>query len=130
MLLNQYRRFSVQGKNLILAGLPDQAALRSHEVGPNRSFLQTLPEGTRILLKHRPSTVGEGINLQLSGHTHGGHLFFLKWLIGSYNGRLVGGLYDIAGAKLYISSGTGVWAGFSSRLGVPSEISHIILRRL
>lgn len=39
-----------------------------------------------------------------------------------------GGLYEASGMKLYVSPGTGQWAGFSSRLGVPSEITHIILR--
>lgn len=63
-----------------------------------------------------------------SGHTHGGHLFFLKWLISAFNGGLVEGLYNMGGRKLYVSPGTGIWAGFSCRVGVPSEITHIILR--
>ncbi|MDD2465695.1 MAG: metallophosphoesterase [Desulfobulbus sp.] len=131
MLQNQYRSFSVQGKILILAGVPDQAARRFHEDGTDPRFIQSLPQGTRILLKHRPSSGTEynGVDLMLSGHTHGGHLFFLKWLIGSYNGGLVGGLFDRSESKLYVSPGTGVWAGFSCRLGVPAEITRLILRR-
>ncbi|VTR68108.1 hypothetical protein DESC_690045 [Desulfosarcina cetonica] len=30
--------------------------------------------------------------------------------------------------KLYVSPGTGLWSGFSCRLGVPSEITRIVLR--
>lgn len=131
MLENEARTFSIRGKNLVLAGVPDPAALHFGEVGPDRGFLQPLPEGIRVLLQHRPTalTGDTKMDLQLSGHTHGGHLFFLKWLIASYNGGLAGGLFDFAGSKLYVSPGTGVWAGFSCRLGVPSEITHIILRR-
>ena len=131
MLQNECRTFSVQGKNLVLAGVPDPAAPHFGEVGPDRGFLQALPDGIRVLLQHRPSAASgkDDVDLQLSGHTHGGHLFFLKWLIASFNGGLVGGLFDFDGAKLYVSPGTGVWAGFSCRLGAPSEIAHIILRQ-
>jgi len=131
MLENSYRAFSIRGKTLVLAGVADQAALMFGEPGPDYTFLQTLPQGTHILLQHRPTGTPEQgrTDLQLSGHTHGGHLFFLKWLIASYNGGLISGLSDVNGAKLYISSGTGVWAGFSCRLGVPSEIALLILRR-
>lgn len=131
MLENEYRSLSVQGETLVLSGLADQAARRFGGAGPERGFLHTRPEGLHVLLQHRP-TVPAGdtkVDLQLSGHTHGGHLFFLKRLIASYNHGLVGGLYDFAGAKLYVSPGAGLWAGFSCRLGVPSEITHIILRQ-
>lgn len=131
MLQNEYRTFSIQGEKLVLAGVPDSAALHFGEVGPDHGFLQTLPEGLRVLLQHRSSalTGDTKVDLQLSGHTHGGHLFFLKWLIASFNGGLAGGLFDFEGAKLYVSPGTGVWAGFSCRLGAPAEITHIILRQ-
>lgn len=132
MLQNEYRVFAVNGRNLILAGVPDKAALRYGEVGPDRQFLNgSIPDGTRILLQHRPGTIParDEVDLQLSGHTHGGHIFFLKWLIASFNGGLVAGIFDFQGAKLYVSPGTGVWSGFSCRLGAPPEISRIILRQ-
>ncbi|MBM9616611.1 metallophosphoesterase [Desulfobulbus rhabdoformis] len=130
MLSNDFRSFSVQGTPLILAGVPDSAARHFGEDGPDPVLFQKLPEGFHLLLQHRPAPISKEskIDLQLSGHTHGGHLFFLKWLIGSFNGNLVGGLYDFAGSKLYITPGTGVWAGFSTRLGVPAEITRIVLR--
>ena len=40
----------------------------------------------------------------------------------------VSGLYQVDGMKLYVSNGTGLWNGFMFRLGVPSEITEIILR--
>jgi len=132
MLQNEYRTFSIRGKSLVLAGVPDQTSLHFRENGPNPGLLQDAPsDGVRVLLQHRPSGASgnTGADLQLSGHTHGGHLFFLKWLIASFNGGLAVGLFDFGGPKLYVSPGTGVWSGFSCRIGSPSEISRIILRK-
>jgi uncharacterized protein len=131
ILQNESRTFHMQGKNLVLAGVPDLAATHYQETGPDLQSLQdSTPEGVRVLLQHRPSGVSEGFqpDLQLSGHTHGGNLFFIKWLIAAFNGGLVGGLFDLGQMKLYVSPGTGIWAGFSCRLGIPSEITRIILR--
>jgi predicted MPP superfamily phosphohydrolase len=36
-------------------------------------------------------------------------------------------MYQVDGMTLYVSSGAGLWNGFLFRLGVPSEITEIIL---
>ena len=131
---------SAGGSELVIAGVPDQTELHYGGTGPDiKAALQDAPETVSILMVHRPRREreagksnggGEKISadLQLSGHTHGGHLIFMKWLIATFNGGLVNGLYEVDNTKLYVSPGTGVWAGFSCRLGVPSEITHIVLR--
>jgi hypothetical protein len=131
MLDNEHRVIDINGSKLIIAGVPDTYQKRFTGKGPD--FLKAVknaPEGVSVLLSHRPDGVPLNINadLQLSGHTHGGHIFFLKWLIGSYNGGLVNGLYEINKRKIYVSPGTGLWAGFSCRIGVPSEITRIVLK--
>ena len=132
MLQNEHRILSVAGGvELVVAGVPDQAGLHYGGAGPDIDrALAGAPDTVRVLLAHRPNGIAEKIDadLQLSGHTHGGHLFFLKWLISSFNGGLVKGLYVPGGRVLHVSPGTGVWSGFSCRLGVPSEITRIILR--
>jgi len=131
MLRNEHRTLSVNGAELVIAGVPDLTAQQFGEVGPDsEKALEGAPDGTRVLLKHRPSRASGNtrVDLQLSGHTHGGHLFFLKWLIASFNGGLIEGLFDMDGTKLYVSPGTGLWPGFSIRLGVSSEITRINLR--
>ncbi len=132
MLHNEHRILSVAGgAELVIAGVPDQAGLHYGEAGPDiKHALAGAPDTVRVLLAHRPNGIAERIDadLQLSGHTHGGHLFFMKWLISTFNGGLAEGLYDLGGRALYVSPGTGIWSGFSCRLGVPSEITHIILR--
>jgi predicted MPP superfamily phosphohydrolase len=88
------------------------------------------PERPAVLLAHDPSTFKRasslGIDLQLSGHTHGGQIWPFAWLV-----RLaipfVAGLYRRAGAILYVSRGTGFW-GPPMRLGSPAEIGEIVLR--
>lgn len=129
MLRNEHVTLNISGKKLVIAGVNDKRASRFKVEGSDiTKALKNAPETTRILLAHRPDFFTENIDLQLSGHTHGGHLFFLKPLIGHFNNGLTSGLYSIKNTKLYLSPGTGLWAGFSCRLGVPSEITKIILK--
>jgi predicted MPP superfamily phosphohydrolase len=132
MLRNEHRILSVaDGAELVIAGVPDEAADHYGGAGPDsKTALAAAPDTVSILMAHRPTGIAGRSNadLQLSGHTHGGNLFFLKWLISAFNGGLVGGLYALDGMTLYVSPGTGIWSGFSCRLGVPAEITHIILR--
>lgn len=118
---------------LVLGGVNDHAARAFGLETPNvdKAFSHA-PDGPRILLSHRPYLPGTVPNkktqLQLSGHTHGGLLFFLSPLIAQFNGGYVNGLYRAGGGFLYVSPGTGLWSGFSCRVGVPSEITRLILR--
>ncbi len=132
MLHNEYRMIgTAPDAQLVLAGVPDRTQKLYNGSGPDVTQAFTgAPDSARILLAHRPIEINSSQDeyLQLSGHTHGGHLFFMQWLISSFNGGLVNGLYHIDDKLLYISPGTGLWAGFSCRLGVPAEITRIVLR--
>ena len=87
----------------------------------------------RILLAHRPTRLAEhaacGIRLQLSGHTHGGAARGLDRFVARANEGHVRGIYREHGLTLYVNSGTGQWAGFPTRLGVPPEITLLTLKR-
>ncbi len=82
-----------------------------------------------LLLAHDPSTFHaasrEGVDLQLSGHTHGGQIWPFRYLV-----RLavpwVAGLYARAESQLYVSRGTGFW-GPPMRLFAPAEIGELTL---
>jgi predicted MPP superfamily phosphohydrolase len=88
-------------------------------------------ERPAILLAHDPSTFkrasGMGIDLQISGHTHGGQIWPFGHLV-----RLaipfVAGRFECQGAQLYVSRGTGFW-GPPMRLRAPAEITEIVVRR-
>ncbi len=83
-----------------------------------------------LLLAHDPSTFREaarrGIDLQLSGHTHGGQIWPFRHLV-----RLVvpwvDGHHRAGPAQLYVSRGTGFW-GPAMRLLAPAEITELVLK--
>lgn len=132
MLQNQSVVFRKDNQPLVIGGTTDFGAYRFglEEADITKTFSHT-EKSPRILLTHQPKTsyrTKEPIDLQLSGHTHGGHLFFLYPLIGYFNDWLVSGLYQRGDKQIYVSNGTGLWGGFSQRFGVPSEITEIILR--
>ncbi|WP_418765983.1 metallophosphoesterase [Mailhella sp.] len=129
MLNNEHR---VLPGGLVIGGVPDNTVARFGGEGAdvNAAFARA-PQRPRVLLSHKPSDKGipsPDVDLQLSGHTHGGLIRFLAPLIGRYNGGYVNGLYQTPqGGLLYVSPGTGLWNGFSCRLGVPSEITRFVL---
>jgi uncharacterized protein len=82
-----------------------------------------------ILLAHQPQAIIEaeklGVDLQLSGHTHGGQIYPWNYLVALVT-PYVGGLYKHKTATLYVSRGTGYW-GPPMRLGADAEITHLEL---
>jgi predicted MPP superfamily phosphohydrolase len=82
-----------------------------------------------VLLAHQPQTIVEaeslGVDLQLSGHTHGGQMFPWKYAVALVT-PYVAGLYRHKSAALYVSRGTGYW-GPPMRVGAPAEITQLEL---
>ena len=108
-----------------LAGIDDDVGpswLPDH--GPN--LPQALAKRQRnqpvILLAHRPTQLPNAaehdVDLQLSGHTHGGQIKPLHLLEFPY----VWGLYQLKRTILYVSAGTGYW-GPPMRIGTRAEIT-------
>lgn len=83
-----------------------------------------------ILLAHDPSTfpaaVAADVDLQLSGHTHGGQIWPFNLLVRAAVG-FVAGHYRRENSQLLVSHGTGYW-GPPMRLRAPAEIIEITLR--
>jgi len=83
-----------------------------------------------VFLYHQPIRFEEaaafGIGLQLSGHTHGGQLFPLRYISRLIYPRTPG-LHRIAASYLYVNRGAGTW-GPPMRLGSRPEIALIRLR--
>lgn len=125
---------------LALGGFPDGGRFPQ---GGGREWWRTFAAATngefRVLLEHQPSGVVLNvrecdIRLQLSGHTHGGVMPGLSRLVAMYNYGYVRGLYPAPGRAdgvryLYVSPGTGQWAGFPMRFFNDSEITLFVLRR-
>lgn len=134
-LANSHAAISRGGSKLVLAGITDSTAQRFDLPAPNlKGALSGAPAGAPvILLDHKPggarSAAKEGVSLQLSGHTHGGMIKGMHWLVARFNRGFVSGFYDVDGMKLYVNNGTALWNGFALRIGVPSELTVITLRR-
>ena len=83
-----------------------------------------------VLLAHDPNTFEKasqyGVDLQLSGHTHGGQIWPFRHLV-RLSTPWIAGLYRLGSSAVYVSRGTGFW-GPPMRLGAPAEITELILR--
>jgi uncharacterized protein len=133
VLVNSNMTLTRDKAAIAVAGVTDEAAPSFGMEGPNLdAALQGLEGLPLVLLKHRPIgaalSSSKGVGLQLSGHTHGGMIKGLDQVARYANGGFVSGRYQIGAMNLYVSNGTALWNGFPIRLGVPSEITEIVLR--
>jgi predicted MPP superfamily phosphohydrolase len=134
-LTNSHALIERDGAQLVLAGVTDLSAPRAGLPGPDlKQALAGAPSTAPIiLLDHQPRNArraaSRGVRLQLSGHTHGGMIRVLDRIIAGANEGFVSGFYDVDGMQLYVNNGTALWPGFAMRLGVPSELTRITLRR-
>ncbi len=133
MLQNEHRMLTINGEPVALIGLTDHAAERFGKPMPNLKQAMTglPPYHLSLLMAHQPKDARknsrQGIDLQLSGHTHGGMVRGLDLLVSRVNKGFVSGWYHLGKMAMFVSPGTGLWSGFALRLGVPGEISLIIL---
>jgi predicted MPP superfamily phosphohydrolase len=131
-LLNSHEVITYGGAKFLIAGITDPAASQMGGVVPNLDeAFRGAPSDCypRILLAHQPGiaplAAEKEIELQLSGHTHGGQ-FFPWTIVASYIHQFPYGLRKIRKLWVYVSRGTGFW-GPPVRLGAPAEISVLIL---
>jgi len=89
------------------------------------------PARALVLLAHQPRQVKRaalhGVDLQLSGHTHGGQIWPWHYIVKVQQGGLLAGRYEHLGTQLYVTRGCGYW-GPPVRLLAPLEITRVILR--
>ncbi|MFF7709674.1 metallophosphoesterase [Pseudomonas sp. NPDC007930] len=134
-LNNSHALIERGGAQWVLAGVNDLSAPRAGLPGPDLpQALAGAPAGAPvILLDHQPRNARKaarlGVALQLSGHTHGGMIRLLDYVVARSNEGFVSGFYPVEGMQLYVNNGTALWPGFAVRLGVPSELTRITLRR-
>ncbi|MDR2180097.1 MAG: metallophosphoesterase [Synergistaceae bacterium] len=121
-------RVDVAGISII--GLDDPAKFGRGSLGPERLPQGvTLPEDKFVLLlKHRPQAleIKKGkIDLQLSGHTHGGQIWPFGYLVKWIN-KHVQHLSYRGDSAVYVSNGAGFW-GPPLRFLTPPEVTVIDL---
>jgi predicted MPP superfamily phosphohydrolase len=124
------------GDRLVVAGVDDATAMGSGLDGHGADLVAALasadPELPVLLLAHQPKQVRDavdaGVDLQISGHTHGGQIWPFNFLV-RLDQPVVQGLSSHGErTQLYTSRGTGFW-GPPLRVFAPSEITLLTLRR-
>ena len=119
---------------LAIAGITDRTAARYDLPRPDLSAaLAGIPPRALIILlahqlPHTRSAAGAGVDLQLSGHTHGGMIRGLDLIVAAFNRGFVAGWYQVESMRLYVNRGTFIWSGFPVRIGIPSEITLLTIR--
>lgn len=121
------------GQDVYLAGIPDPRMLRLSDkmIDSISQTLKNRPEGAyTVFVSHSPAFIKrlnkDLVDLQISGHTHGGQIFPFHLIAKKGNAGFLAGLYDVDGMKLYVTRGTGGW-GPPMRLFAPAEITLIHL---
>jgi predicted MPP superfamily phosphohydrolase len=118
-------RFWLGGVDDVLEGTADlDAAL--HDVGSDEAF---------VLMAHEPDyadyVAGYPVDLQLSGHTHGGQVrlpFLRPLFLPELAKKYVWGQYQVRGLTLYTNPGIGT-VQIPVRWNCPPEVTHITLKR-
>ncbi|EDY44742.2 metallophosphoesterase [Streptomyces sp. SPB074] len=113
-----------------LAGVNDISG-EDHHAAPDydKALGDRDPARASVLMAHQPVMIHEaverGVDLQLSGHTHGGQLFPGNLLARAAN-PTVAGLDHYGDTTLYVTRGAGAW-GPPVRVGAPSDITVVTL---
>lgn len=124
VLKNRGVRLTHRGRSFWLCGVDD---LTEGEPRLGEALAGRRAGEPALLLSHHPDLFSEasarGVDLQLSGHTHGGQMRFFGWapIHHSRNGW-VNGLYERGDSRLYVGRGAGVTA-LPLRIGTRSEIT-------
>jgi predicted MPP superfamily phosphohydrolase len=121
---------------LVVAGVDDATAKASGVDGHGANLDVALTGADRalpvFLLAHQPKQVARavqaGVDLQVSGHTHGGQIWPFNYLVRLDQPVVAGLSRHGERTQLYTSRGTGFW-GPPFRVFAPSEITLLTLRR-
>ncbi|WP_329173882.1 metallophosphoesterase [Streptomyces decoyicus] len=116
-----------------LAGVNDVTGQTEH-AGPDYDLALGGRDPSRavVLMAHQPVTIHDtvrfGVDLQLSGHTHGGQMWPFTYVAAATN-PTVAGLERYGDTQLYVTRGAGAW-GPPVRLGAPPDVTVVELASL
>ena len=134
-LHNRHIVIQCGGDRLVIAGVDDATAHGSGVHGHGEDLAAALagadPALPVLLLAHQPKQISQavaaGVDLQISGHTHGGQIWPFNVLVRLDQPVVQGLSRHSARTQLYTSRGTGFW-GPPFRVFAPSEITLLTLR--
>lgn len=122
---NKILKLNINGMILQLVGISDRYSFARGIKRPIRElFLKLDSNLPTILLAHQPKDIQHvkdyRIDIQLSGHTHGGQIYPFDIIV-KYFQPYFSGLYTHNKTLLYVTRGLGYW-GVKIRYKVPSQI--------
>jgi predicted MPP superfamily phosphohydrolase len=134
-LHNRHHVLTKGTDRLIFAGVDDPtgtgSGLPGHGTDLPAALAGTDPDVPVVLLAHQPKYVaqaaGAGVDLQISGHTHGGQIWPFHLIVRLDQKYLHGLSRHGDRTQLYTSRGSGFW-GPPLRVFAPSEITLLVLR--
>jgi hypothetical protein len=130
-LRNERVEISHGGGVIDVAGVNDVTG-GSYGDGPDyeKALADRDPSRPVVLLAHQPVQAHEaarhGVDLQLSGHTHGGQMVPFN-LVVKLQQPVVSGLGRVDGMPIYVTNGAGFW-GPPVRVGAPPDVTLVELR--
>ncbi|MBD0863586.1 metallophosphoesterase [Gordonia sp. zg691] len=117
------------GATIELAGVYDATAPEPYEPDLPAALAGSSPDDFVLLLAHQPKQAVEasdlGVDLQFSGHTHGGQLWPIRYLVPLQQPSVIG-LDEVGDTTLYTTRGAGAW-GPPVRVLAPPEITILTL---
>lgn len=127
---NKTIKLNIKGIELQLVGLSDRYGFLRGVKRPIQELFSNLdPSLATILLTHQPKDIEHigsyRIDLQLSGHTHGGQIYPFSKIVQFFQ-PYFSGLYTVNKTILYVSNGLGYW-GLNIRYRAKSEITLLTL---
>ena len=127
---NSISILNINGNILQLVGLSDRYSFVRGIKRPIKKLFAKLDEKIpTILLAHQPKDVeyikNNKIDIQLSGHTHGGQIYPLNLIVKLFQ-PYFSGLYKHNETLLYVTNGLGYW-GINIRYKAASEIPIITI---
>lgn len=119
------------GTSITLAGVHDDTGEGAFVPDYDAALDGTDPAGYTLLMAHQPRQAfeveGRGVDLQVSGHTHGGQMWPLRYLV-PLQQPMIDGLATVAGTQVVTTRGIGAW-GPAIRVLAPPEVPVVTLRR-
>lgn len=131
VLENENLYIGEKDKGFNLAGVYDWFGYRADTFKPdiNKALQNKDDNSPTILLAHQPRYIAEvksGVDLMLSGHTHGGQLYPFRALVKLVQPYISGLHQHNDELQIYINRGSGFW-GPPMRLGSMAEITKITI---
>ncbi|CCQ16383.1 putative integral membrane protein [Rhodococcus sp. AW25M09] len=131
VLRNERTTITRGDASIDIAGINDATAPAPYEPDLTSALDGIAPDRFVLLMAHQPKQALEasdfGVDIQVSGHTHAGQIWPLRYLV-PLQQPSIEGLDTIGNTTLYTTRGAGAW-GPPVRVAAPPEISMLELTR-